>query len=150
MLPFIVSATLVIIASFLQTTNAILVLHVKPNLIFILLAVLAHINKSWLARSVVILSSALILKFSPLVTWADVMFISSAFLVMALVDYLPWRRIINSIVAAFAGTVVIGLSYLNLRVLTLETVINTILVIMFFGAMTFVYDKKKVSEKNRF
>ena len=119
MLPFIVSATLVIIASFLQTTNAILVLHVKPNLIFILLAVLAHINKSWLARSVVILSSALILKFSPLVTWAD-------------------------------GTVVIELSYLNLRVLTLETVINTILVIMFFGAMTFVYDKKKVSEKNRF
>ena len=150
MLRFIVSVSLVTIASFLQTTNAILVWHVKPNLVFVLLAILAHINKKWLARSVIILISALILKFSPSITWTDVIFISTAFLVVALVDYLPWRKIINSVAATFVGAVVIGLSYFDLRVLALETVINTILAIISFAAITLIYGKKEISKKNRF
>ena len=68
----------------------------------------------------------------------------------ALVDYLPWRRAINSIAAVIIGTIIMGLSSFHLSSLTLEIIMNVVLVIIFFLLFEFLYDKKKTSKKNRF
>jgi len=143
MLLFTVNIIAVAIVSFLQTTNVILFNGFKPNLVFALLAVLANIDKDWAKRSVLVLISALILKFSPGLAWIDVIFISTSFLIIALVDYLPWRRAINSMVAVIAGTVVIGLSSFNLSLLTLEIVTSMVSVLIFFLLFELLYAKKK-------
>lgn len=142
--------TLVAFVSFLQTTNSIIIWQIKPNLVFALFAVLAYVNKNWVVRSVIILISAVLLKFSPIVSWADIIFVSVSLLIFALVDYLPWRRLVNSIVSLTAGTLVFGLSHLNLSILWRELAINTAAVVIFFVIIRLLYGEEKISKKNRF
>ena len=143
MLRYIASITTLAIAAFLQTTNLLFINQIKPNLVFALLVAFAHFKKDWAERVFLILVPALILKFSPSILWTDVIFIVSAFLVMALMDYLPWRRIINSIFAVAVGTIIIGISALDLSSLLTELVYNIILVIILFSIINWVYGKTK-------
>ncbi|KKU11917.1 MAG: hypothetical protein UX16_C0001G0013 [Parcubacteria group bacterium GW2011_GWB1_45_7] len=150
MLQFIVSVILVTVASFLQTTAAIIIKGgIKPNLIIVLLVVLACVNKGWTTRVGLILLSAFILKFSPWISWADVIFISTALLAMALVDYLPWRRGINSIIAVAAGTVILNPSFSDISSIVLEVIINTSLILIFLLVLEILYGKKKKPKENR-
>lgn len=143
MLQYTASLVVLAAAALLQTTSLVFIYQVKPNLVFALLVVFAHFYKSWTKRTFLILIPALILKFSPTLSWMDIIFIASAFFIVALTDYLPWRRIINSIFTVVIGTIIIGISTLNLRILLLELTYNIILVIILFSLINWVYVKAK-------
>jgi len=149
MLVFIASLVSVLLVSALQMTNIIFVGDIKPNLIFALFAVLAHYNKNWTRRGILVLLSAVIVKFSPVITWLDIIFVLILFLVIALVDYLPWRKAINSVSAVALGTVIMSLSSFNLSLLTLEIIINSVLTLIFLTIFEYSYGKKKETIKNR-
>ena len=149
MLLFFASIISLAIAAFLQTTNFFLIGLVKPNLVFALLVVLAHAYKDWTSRIFLILMPALILKFSPALAWIDIIFIATAFLIIALVDYLPWRRLINSVVSVIIGTVIIGIPSFAFGLIIKEVGINIMLVIIFFLLMEWTYAKKAKSQTNR-
>jgi len=149
MLRYTVSVGIVAAAAFLQTTNLLFIGQVKPNLIFALLAVFAHFEKDWIRRTVLILVPAIVLKFSPLISWLDLIFITSAFLIMALVDYLPWRRAINSIFTVIISTVIIGVQNLDIRALLTELGYNVTLVIILFVIINWIYGKTK-AQTSRF
>jgi len=146
MLLFTVSTILVAAASFIQTTNFAFMGDIKANLVFALLVVIANAEKNWSKRSLLILISALILRFSPTIIWIDVIFIFTSFLMVALVDYLPWRKGINSVAAATTGTIFINLSSFDLRLVALEIAVNVIFVIAFFILFEYLYGKKKQSK----
>lgn len=147
---FIVSTIFLAAAAFLQTTNVPLIGLVKPNLVFAILVVFAHVYKDWPRRSILILLSALILKFSPSLAWADIIFIATAFLIMALVDYLPWRRLINSIAAVIIGTVIIDALPFALTPLVIGVGMNIILAALFFLLVELVYAEEIQKQKSRF
>lgn len=150
MLLYIVSATVLAVAAIVQTTNIFIVYSIKPNLVFALLVLFAHIYKSWPKRALLILVPALLLKFSPTLVWIDIIFIASAFLIMALVDYFPWRRIINSVFAVTVGTVVISMPTFSLSPIVIETALNVALVLTLFLPLEFIYEKEKEKQTNRF
>ena len=149
MLVFTVSVIALSVGAFLQTTNIFLIGLTKPDVVLALLVVIAHIHKDWTERAFLVLIPALILKFSPTLVWVDVIFIISAFFAIALVDYLPWRRAVNSMVAATIGTVAINLPSFNVGSLALELGINLVLVAIFFVIMELTYEKKTKNEKSR-
>lgn len=149
MLLSIASAVLVALVSFVQTTNLIFVGGIKPNLVLALLGTIAHYSKNWFVRTFLILLSALILKFSPAITWIDIIFIFTALLVVALTDYLPWRRAINSVSAVVIGTIIMNLSHFNLSLIAFEMIFNAVLTLIFFIILEYSYGKKKKQIKNR-
>ena len=69
---------------------------------------------------------------------------------MALVDYFPWRRIINSVFAVTVGTVVIGMPTFSLSPIVIETALNVALVLILFLPLEFIYEKEKEKQTNRF
>lgn len=147
MLLYIVSVIILAIAALVQTTSIFVIASVKPNLVFVLLVLFAHIYKSWPKRALLILASALLLKFSPTLAWIDIIFIAVAFLIMALVDYFPWRRIINSAFAIIFGTVVIGIPFFSFSSIAIETLLNLVLVLMLFLPLEFIYEKEKETSR---
>ena len=150
MLLYIVSVITIAIAALVQTTSVFVIASIKPNLVFALLVIFAHIYKSWPKRTLLILISAFLLKFSPTLAWIDVIFIASAFFIMALVDYFPWKRIINSVFAVILGTVIIGIPTLGLSSIVTEAALNTALVLILFIPLEFVYEKEKEKQTTRF
>jgi len=62
--------------------------------------------------------------------------------VIALTDYFPWRRAINSVFAVVVGTIIINLQFFELKELILELSINIILVILFFLMLEPLYVKE--------
>ncbi len=150
MLAFIVSLVLVILASLLQITNFLLIGGIKSNLLVALFATLAHLDKNWIRRAILVFSSAFILKFTPYLTWVDLIYVSTAFFIFALVDYLPWKRLVNSLAAGITGTLILSVSFFHLKAFTLETLMNVILVIVFFVFLEIFYEGKKTAKKNRF
>lgn len=149
MLLYIVSVIILATAALIQTTSIFVIASVKPNLVFVFLVLFAHIYKSWPKRALLILVSAFLLKFSPSLAWIDVIFIAVAFLVMALVDYFPWRRIINSAFAVALGTIVIGIQVFSLSVIAAEAALNIALILILFLPLEFIYEKEKEKQKAR-
>ena len=98
MLQFIVSSFLVLIASLFQTTSLFLIGGVKPNLALVFIVAISNFEKSWIRRVILVLLAALILTFAPFATWIDIIFISAILFAVALLDYLPWQRIVNGVV----------------------------------------------------
>jgi len=150
MLLYFVSAITLAIAAIVQTTSIFVIFSIKPNLVFALLVLFAHIYKNWPKRALLILAPALLLKFSPTLAWIDIIFIASAFLIMALVDYFPWRRIINSVFAVVLGTVIIGIPSFSLSSIATETALNIALVLILFIPLEFIYEKEKEKQTDRF
>ena len=147
MLAFIVSALALSGAAFLQTTSVLIIGFVKPNIVLALLAVLAHEHKSWTERLFLVLIPAFVLKFSPLIGWPDVIFIVSALLTLALVDYLPWRKLLNSLSATAVGTLAVNLYSFNVTSVSIELFINLILVVFFFVVVELINEKKATKQK---
>ena len=150
MFPFIVSLLVVVFGALLQTTNVFLIGAVNPNIVFPLFAIIAHIHKDWAKRSIIVLVTALILKFSPTAQWFDLVFITTSLLVIALTDYFPWKRMINSIFATAVGTIIIGFKSFEVGTLLPEILINVVLVIVFFFALEPIYVKENKKPKSRF
>jgi hypothetical protein len=150
MLVFTGSIIAIAVAAFLQTANIFVVGFIKPNVVFALLVVLSHVHKDWVKRAFLVLVPALILKFSPAIAWVDAIFIATSFFVVALVDYLPWKRLINSIFAVIAGTVILGAPSFDIVALTTELVFNIILVAAFFIIFEKIYEKEAKKQKNKF
>lgn len=138
---FIASVAFVIGASFSQLTGISLA-GIKPNLTLVLLAVLAQYHKNWFTRAVLALIAALMLAFEPSITWSDALFVASAFLTMALVDYLPWREMVNALTAVLAGTFVLHLAAFQIRLFAFEAVVNALITIVLFWLIQFMYAKE--------
>jgi len=122
----------------------------KPNIVFAMLVVFAYAYKDWTTRSILILTSAFFLKFSPFITWIDVMFVAVAFFIIALSDYLPWKRIISSIAAVTLGTIIMSTPVFSINSLAIEIGANAALVILFFPIVKLLYEKEKKKQANRF
>lgn len=150
MLLYIVSVTILAVSALIQTTSIFVIASVKPNLVFALLVLFAHIYKNWPKRALLILVPAFLLKFSPTLAWIDIIFIAIAFLIMALVDYFPWRRIINSAFAVTLGTIAIGVSAFNFGLIATEIMFNIALILILFLPLEFIYEKEKKKQKTRF
>ncbi len=150
MLQFIVSSFLVLIASLFQTTSLFLIGGVKPNLALVFIVAISNFEKSWIRRVILVLLAALILTFAPFATWIDIIFISATLFAVALLDYLPWQRIVNGIVVVSAATIILNLPGLNFGIIALELIMNIILVSVFTLLLGIFYGTKKAQKKNRF
>lgn len=138
---FIVSAALVGGVSFLQLV-ASPAFGAKPNFALIVLVILAGYHKDWIARGILVLVAALILTFEPVISWTDAAFAVSAFFSMALVDYLPWREVLNAAVAVLLGTLVIHLASFNIQLFLAELGINALITLILFWLIQLVYEKE--------
>ncbi len=139
---FIASLIVTIGASLLQGTNLMMFGIVKPNLPLALLPVLATLDRSWIRRSILILTSALILKFSPGLEWLDIIFIGSLYIAIFLIDYLPWRQILNLVIGVMIASVMLNLISFNLLPLIYELAFNIVLASIFLGITKLIYAQR--------
>ncbi len=147
---FIISATIVSLTAFIQTTNLVFINGLKPDLVLIVLAILAAIHKEWKIRTPLALIAIFILKFSPMINWMDVIFAATVFMAMSLVDYLPWKKLVNIIVSIMIGTIIINASAIISVVFIEELLLNLIISLIFFLVINNLYAKIIKTQKNRF
>lgn len=147
---FIASLISISLGALFQNTSTSFVFMTKPNITFVMLVVFAFAYKDWTKRSILILTSAFFLKFSPFITWIDIVFVAVAFFIIALADYLPWKHIINSIVAVAVGAIIMSTPAFSINSLVIEISANTVLIILFFPMVKLLYEKEKKKQANRF
>lgn len=134
---FIISLIVVLFASFIQSSNLILIGDIKPNIIFPLFAVIALFRCDWLARSALIMAAALVLKFTPDPTGLDFIFIAASYFLMILIDHLPWGKIINITGAIIITTISFDLVILNFNVSELSLILYEIMINVSLGLLIF-------------
>lgn len=128
MLVFIGSLILVLIAAFIQMTDWMLVgAIIKPNLLFVVLIVLATANPSWPKRLVLILTAAFAVKISPGLVLPNLIFTATALASILLLDILPWQRTINVLVVVAAGTLAMNFQNFTLLPVVSELALNLFL-----------------------
>lgn len=128
MLVFIGSLALVVITAFIQMTNWLLIgAIVKPNLLLVVLVILATLNPGWIKRAILVLMAALIVKAGPGFVLPDLIFAAAALISIILLDVLPWQRTINTLIAASAGTLVVNLFHFTLLPIVYELTLNLFL-----------------------
>lgn len=151
MLLFIASFLLTIVAALIQTTNWMLFDSIlKPNLILVVLIILALVNPSWSRRAILILAAALILKFTPGINFSDLAFLGAVFSSIVLMDILPWQQPISSLLAILFGTIIINLDELTLLPLILEVVLNLFFALILLALPRFVHVPQIKLQRNRF
>lgn len=150
MLQFIVNIALVTLSGLLQSTSLFWGFGIKPNLVIPTLAVIANIEKSWRKRIVLILVSLLSVKFAPRLDLGDLLFVITAFLTTILVDRLPWQKLINTLVASFAGVLIIDALSLNLKTIFSSSVVSVFITMLLYLIYEIVYAKKHSYKKDRF
>ncbi len=151
MLLFIASFVLTTIAAFIQTTNWILIGNLtKPNLILVTLLILALVNHGWLPRAFLILSAALILKFTPSLAVFDFIFIGAALSSILFMDLLRWRQPLNLFAAILVGTIIISLEDLIFLPLVYELILNLLLGLILFSLLKLVYGSKIKLQGSKF
>lgn len=150
MLLFFASTVAISVASFLQTTELISIGLIKPNISLVLLIVLASIYKEWNYRFVLALVAGIILKFTPSFGFGDIVFLATILLGMALLDYMPWRRLINIEASVFIGTIILNLTSIVPMRIVLEIATNAILTIIVFIIAQIIYAEEIKSQENRF
>lgn len=151
MLVFIGSFILTIITAFIQTTNWIVLGDIiKPNLILVMLIVLGIINPSWIRRAILILTAALILKFTPSAALFDLIFVGASFLSIVMMDVLPWQRLISLLAAVAAGTIIINLDHLILLPLVYELMLNLLLAFILFALPRLAHVSQIQLQRNKF
>lgn len=151
MLAFTVSFILTIITASVQVTNWILLdAIIKPNLILVVLIILAVVNQKWIRRAILILTAALILKLTPGFSFSDLVFIGTAVASMALMDFLPWKRPINLLLAVTIGTIITDLGHLTFLPLIYELVLNLLLAFTLFALLKLVHVPQIKLQRNRF
>jgi len=150
MLLFLISCALTVGLSILQTTSAVIFFGIKPNFVFALFVVIAGLEKDWLKRIAIVLLSLIMIRFTPSISWFDLIFVSTSLLIFALVDYLPWKSFITSIASVVIGTAIIEFSYHEVSRILLEILMNSVIVVLFLGIFKLTNGKKEISKKNRF
>lgn len=151
MLVFIGSFILTIITAFIQTTNWIVLGDIiKPNLILVMLIVLGIINPSWIRRAILILTAALILKFTPGAALFDLIFVGASFISVVMMDVLPWQRLISLLAAVAAGTIIINLDHLILLPLVYELMLNLLLAFILFALPRLAHVSQIQLQRNKF
>ena len=151
MLVFIGSFILTVIAASVQTTNWILVGNIiKPNLILVVLLILAFINPSWIRRAILVLTAALILKFTPGLALLDLTFIAAIVVSILLVDFLPWQQSINLFPALTIGTIIMNLNHLTFLPLVYELILNLLLAFILFILLKLIHVPQVKLQRNRF
>ena len=147
---FIASVFIIAITALLQTTHLIAVTGIKPNLVLIMLAILAAFHKNWLVCLSLILIATLIITFSPMITWLDVIFIAPMLFVVAVVDYAPWRKLINVLIAIVAGTLIINMVSFDFITTLKELLMNLALAGVVFPLVQLFYAEEKNTKAGRF
>ena len=147
---FFVSVLTVATAALLQTTEAIAFGPIKPNLVLILIVILSSIYKDWSYRFILVLTGATILKFSELFQLSDLVLIAALLLSIVIIDYLPWRKLINIELAVILGTLILNLVVFTPTTLILETLTNVILTVAIFIIAHIIYEEEIKSQENRF
>lgn len=151
MLVFIGSFILTIVAASVQATNWILLdATIKPNLIFVVLVILGIINPNWIKRVILILTAALILKFTPGLSLLDLTFVGASVAAIILIDFLPWQQLINLFLAVTIGTIIINLDHLTFLPLIYELMLNLLLAFVFFALFKLAHVPQIKLQKNRF
>ncbi|MDP2696436.1 MAG: hypothetical protein Q8O87_04300 [bacterium] len=97
---------LIVSASMIQSTNFLVVGGAKPNLVLAALAVLAILNWPLIEYLTWMLVAAILLKFSPILSWISVVFLITAVKMFFINRFLPWSRYLSGIVVIISGTAV--------------------------------------------
>jgi hypothetical protein len=139
---FIISLLLVAALALIQLTNWFSVANLKPNLILALLASLTLFEPNWLKRSIFIFTAVFLLKFSPTLNWLDLILLLSLYLVMVLIDNLPWLKPVNLLVALVAGTILLNLDNFRPALVFPELIGNIFLSFLFFSLLKLIYGEK--------
>ena len=151
MLVFTASLILTAVVAFIQTTNWILLGNIiKPNLILVTLVTLTLINPSWIRRTALITTAALILKFTPGLALLDFIFVGAALVAILLADFLPWRQPVSLLVAILVGAVMINADHLSLLPLIYELILNLLLGFILFNLLKLVHVSEIKLQKSRF
>ncbi len=126
MLRFIASASVLIVVALLQSTTFFFIGAIKPNATLAVLLTLATIQSTWTARLLLLAIGALMMKVHP-VDLQAIAFAFSALGGMVLINYLPWKTIVNIVIAVLIATVLLGLyNGVSLTALFAETLYNTV------------------------
>jgi len=142
MLKFVFSALLVVIIALFQLTSYSFIGSIKPNLSLILILIFSLMNKEWVLRLILIFAAALLLRFSVSFETQNVLFIISSIVGMIIIDYLPWKPVLNIIFAIIIATLLSNIIDFNFyRVLT-EAGYNVILGFIVFLIIQRIYGKK--------
>ncbi len=150
MLIFITSFILTATAALIQTTNwSVFDATIKPNLVLVTLIILASVNPGWMRRTILILTAAVIVKFTPGFTPLDLIFIGAAALSILLIDFLPWREPVNLSAAAVAGTVVMNLPHITLLPLVYELILNLLFAFILLTLLKLIYVPQIELQRNR-
>jgi hypothetical protein len=151
MLQFIVNFLIIVFGALIQITNVAFISTLKPNIVLACLVAISVFQKDWIGRSILILMAEIILTFQPTFGWMDLVLISTFALTMALVDFLPWKKIINIILAVIFGTTILNITlHFSFMLFLKEAIMNTILAILVFWLIELIYAKTSTQKENRF
>ncbi len=100
------------------------------------------INKEWVSRLILVFIAALLLRFSASFEAQNILFIASSIIGIIIVDYLPWKPVLNIIFAIIAATILSNiLDFDSYRFFT-EAGYNIILGFVVFWIIQRIYGKK--------
>jgi len=132
MLIFSTSLFLVVSGALIQNSHFVL-WGVKPNIVLTAIVAAAIFEKDWLRRSIVVLLGASLLALEPSFGFETLFALAIFFLALALVDFLPWQRLPNGLVAIAIASLAINLNGFQLGVFTIELIYNLILFLLLFA-----------------
>lgn len=118
---------LVLLAAFFQLTNFFNIFGVKPNFSLAVLAAIAAAGIVFHEYILLVLLSAVLLKFNPGFDVGALVFAITAFTIFAANRYLPWNRFLNNFVLIIGATFLLQLMILPARINFSEIVYNLIL-----------------------
>jgi len=144
MLVFLTSLFLGPLISITQSSNAIFVYGVKPNLVLAFLVAYALVEKDWLRRAAVLLFAQMALVFGPIVSWQTLYWITIMFLSMALVDYLPWHFAANASLSLLLGILLINLENLRIAVTIMEFTYSIVLLYLMYLGLMYLKSKQGI------
>jgi hypothetical protein len=142
MLRFIFSALLVVIVTLFQLTSYSFIGIIKPNFPLILILIFSLVNKQWVERLILVFVSALLLRYSTSFELQNILFIASLMAGMIIIDYLPWKPVLNIIFAIIVATIISNISNLDSYGFLMEVGYNIIFGFIAFWIFSFIYGKK--------
>ena len=144
MLVFLTSLLLGPLLSITQSSNAIFIYGVKPNLVLALLISYALVEKDWLRRAAVLLFANVALVFGPVISWQTLYWIIIMFLSMALVDYLPWHFAANASLSLLTSVALINLESIRIPVVIMEFTYSIVLLYLFYLGFNYIKSKQGI------
>ncbi|MEX2054327.1 MAG: hypothetical protein WD883_02195 [Candidatus Colwellbacteria bacterium] len=132
MLIFSTSLALIVAGALVQNSHFAL-WGVKPNLVLVAIVALALFEKDWLRRTIAVLLGAALLVLEVAFGFDTIFSLGVFFIALALVDFLPWRPLLNGTVAISIATLIINLGGFQLGVFALELIYNLVILFALFA-----------------